>query len=178
VSRTNIVGATYYDEVVTTRSANVTKSADRELSTTDALAQLAFLIHNTLERLADEHDLSIIQTRLLGILRDRTPTMNELAKLLSLDKSSITGLVDRAERRGLVERVPSSKDRRITQVKLTKTGRSLVTRTAARFDADVKTILDCLPTSDRRALSTLASRLLVAHAAKHGIDLFPTTEPT
>jgi MarR family transcriptional regulator, lower aerobic nicotinate degradation pathway regulator len=178
VSRTNIVGATYYDEIVTTRSASVTRSAGHELSATDALAQLAFLIHDTLERLASEHDLSITQTRLLGILRDRTPTMNDLAKLLSLDKSSITGLVDRAERRGVVERVPSSQDRRVTQVKLTKAGRSLVTQTAARFDADVKTILDCLPTSDRQALSTLASRLLVAHAAKHGIDLFPAAEPT
>jgi MarR family transcriptional regulator, lower aerobic nicotinate degradation pathway regulator len=162
---------------LTPRSASVAKSAGHELSTTDALAQLAFLIHNTLERLADEHDLSITQTRLLGILRDRTPTMNELAKLLSLDKSSITGLVDRAERRGLVERVPSGRDRRVIQVKLTKAGRSLVTRTAARFDADVTAILDCLPASDRQALSRLASRLLIAHAAKHGIDLFPTTEP-
>ena len=30
--------------------------------------------------------------------------MNELARLLDLDKSSVTGLVDRAERRGLVAR--------------------------------------------------------------------------
>jgi DNA-binding MarR family transcriptional regulator len=44
-------------------------------------------------------DLSIPATRLLGVLRDREPTMLELAQLLELDKSSVTGLVDRAERR-------------------------------------------------------------------------------
>jgi MarR family transcriptional regulator, lower aerobic nicotinate degradation pathway regulator len=157
-------------------SADVRTPASRDLGTTDGLAQLAFLVHGTLERLAAEENLSITQTRLLGILRDRTPTMNELAKLLSLDKSSVTGLVDRAEHRGLVERLPSSRDRRVIHVKLTRTGRTLVRRTAARFDTDVATILDCLPASDRQALSTLASRLLVAHAAKHGIDLFPTAD--
>ena len=40
-----------------------------------------------LERRAAEHDLSLIQTRLPGVLRDRTPTMNELARFLGLDKS-------------------------------------------------------------------------------------------
>ena len=40
----------------------------------DGLAQLSFLIHGILERRAREHDLSIVQIRLLGVLRDRTPT--------------------------------------------------------------------------------------------------------
>ena len=44
----------------------------------DGLAQLSFLVHGTLERLAAEHGVSIIQARLLGVLRDRTPTMKEL----------------------------------------------------------------------------------------------------
>ena len=60
------------------------------LSPADGLAQLSFLIHAILERRAREQDLSIIQLRLLGVLRDRKPTMNELARLLSLDKSSVT----------------------------------------------------------------------------------------
>jgi hypothetical protein len=36
----------------------------------------------------------MIKTRLLGVLRGK-PTMHELARLLDLDKSSVTGLVDR-----------------------------------------------------------------------------------
>jgi hypothetical protein len=42
-----------------------------ELTTVDALAQVSFLVQGTLERRAAEHDCSLIQTRLLGILRDR-----------------------------------------------------------------------------------------------------------
>jgi DNA-binding MarR family transcriptional regulator len=126
-----------------------------------------------LEHRAAEHGLSIIQARLLGVLRDRTPTMNDLARLLGLDKSSVTGLVDRAGRRGLVMRVPSITDRRVVLVGLTDDGRALVSQAAACFEADVLTILDRLPARDRDALSRLVSRLLAAHAAEQGIDLFP-----
>jgi len=76
--------------------------APGRLSPVDGLAQLSFVIQGLLERQAVAHDLTMAQVRLLGVLRDRTPTMLELARLLGLDKSSTTGLVDRAARRGLV----------------------------------------------------------------------------
>jgi MarR family transcriptional regulator, lower aerobic nicotinate degradation pathway regulator len=147
------------------------------LSPADGLAQLSFLVQGLLERRAREQDLSIIQIRLLGILRDRRPTMNELARLLSLDKSSVTGLVDRAERRGLVVRVPSTTDRRAVLVSLTDHGRSLVSEGGARYESDVCLLLHHLPPADRETLSSLVSRLLVAHAANQGIDLLTTTSP-
>jgi DNA-binding MarR family transcriptional regulator len=148
-----------------------------ELSTVDGLAQLSFLVYGLLERRAGEHDLSVIQTRLLGVLRDRQPTMNELAKLLQLDKSSVTGLVDRAERRGLVLRVPSTTDRRSVLVTLTEEGRSFVLQAAASFETDVTALLASLSPSDQARLSKLISHVLVANAARHGVDLFPTTAP-
>jgi len=147
-----------------------------ELRAVDGLAQLSFLIHGTLERRAAEHDVSMTQTRLLGVLRDRTPTINELAKLLALDKSSTSGLVARAERRGLVARIPSTTDRRSVEVALTDAGRSLVAQVSASFEADVSKLLDRLRRSDRDALTSLVSRLLAAHATAHGVDLFATTD--
>jgi MarR family transcriptional regulator, lower aerobic nicotinate degradation pathway regulator len=144
----------------------------QRLSPVDGLAQLSFVIQEILERLAAERDISIIQARLLGVLRDREPTMNELARLLGLEKSSVTGLVDRAERRGLVARVPSSTDGRAVLVNLTAEGRSLVSAVAGDFEDEVSTMLRHLPARDRTALSRLVSRLLVAHAAAHDVDLF------
>ncbi len=146
-----------------------------QLDPVDGLAQLAFVVMGLLERRAAEHDLSIPATRLLGVLRDREPTMNELARLLGLDKSSVTGLVERAERRSLVERAPSPADRRAVLVRLTGEGRTLVSAAAGRFAADVTALLGQLPARDRAALSRLVSRLLVAHAAGQGVDLFATT---
>src|ERR1700759_4481076 len=143
------------------------------LSPVDGLAQLSFLISGLLERRAGEQDLSLAATRLLGVLRDREPTMNELARLLELDKSSVTGLVDRAERRGLVARAPSAADRRSVLVRLTHEGRGLVDATAELFTADVTRLLGRLPARDQAALTRLISKLLVAQAASQGIDLFP-----
>ena len=154
-----------------------TAARPEQLTPVDGLAQLSFVIHAMLEHRAAEHDLSMIQTRLLGVLRDRRPTMNELARLLGLDKSSVTGLVDRAERRGLVMRVPSVTDRRAVLVSLTDDGRSLVSQAAVSFEADVSVLLDHLSPRDRATLSRLISRLLVARAAGQGIDLFPAGGP-
>ena len=146
-----------------------------QLDPVDGLAQLSFVIMGLLERRAAEHDLSIAATRLLGVLRDREPTMNELARLLDLDKSSVTGLVDRAERRGLVARVPSPADRRSVLVRLTEDGRSVVSVAAGQFASDVLAVLGHLPPRDRDTLARMVSRLLVAHAAGHGVDLFAGT---
>src|SRR3984957_15711419 len=149
-------------------------AAPGTLSPADGLAQLSFLIHGLIERRARQHDLSITQMRLLGVLRDRRPTMNELARLLDLDKSSVTGLIDRAKRRGLVERCPPAADRRAVLVRLTDQGRRLAAGAAARFGADVSVLLQLLAPADRDALAGLISELLVAHAADHGGDLFAT----
>jgi DNA-binding MarR family transcriptional regulator len=84
----------------------------------DAVAQLTFVVHRLLTDTASRHDLSVTQLRLLGILRDREPTMQELARRLHLDKSSVTGLIDRAERRGLLQRQTDPRDGRGVRVSL------------------------------------------------------------
>jgi DNA-binding MarR family transcriptional regulator len=57
-------------------------------------------------------------------------------------------------------------------VSLTEDGRSLVSQAAARFEADVSALLARLPPRERETLARIVSRLLVAHAADQGIDLF------
>jgi hypothetical protein len=52
-----------------------------------------------------------------------------------------------------------------------------VSSAAARFESDVSALLGQLPSRDQEALSGLVSRLLVAHAADQGIDLFATDGP-
>src|ERR1700748_3566436 len=158
---------------MTTRTGGA-PAARQQLSPVDGLAQLSFLVQGLLERRAAEHDLSIIQTRLLGVLRDRTPTMNELARFLGLDKSSVTGLVDRAERRGLGARAAPPTGRRAVLVSLPDEGRSFVSQAAAAFEADVSALLSRLPPRERETLHRVLSPLLVAYASAEGIDLFAT----
>jgi DNA-binding MarR family transcriptional regulator len=147
----------------------------RELSAVDGLVQLSFLIQNALSTRAEENGLSLIQTRLLGVLRDRTPSVNELAGLLELDKSSVSGLLSRAESRGLIERVASAADRRVVVVRLTRKGRSFVSKAAEAFEGDVARLLALLPPKEAATLAKLTSRLLVAHAEDRGVNLFSQT---
>nr|WSY57073.1 MarR family transcriptional regulator [Streptomyces sp. NBC_00886] len=141
------------------------------LGLVDALAQLSFLVQNALAEIAGEYDLSITQTRLLGILRDREPTMNQLGRHLGLDKSSITGLVDRAQRRGLVTRTVSAVDRRSFQVSITDAGREVVAQVGARFAEQIERCAAPLSEADRKRLSRMATRIVTADAQNNGIDL-------
>jgi DNA-binding MarR family transcriptional regulator len=127
----------------------------------DGLFQLSFLLQNRLARIAAAHELSLIQVRLLGILRDREPGMNELARHLELEKSSLSGLVDRAEARGLVERVPSDDDRRAATVRLTPLGRRLSRAVAEKVNSEVAALLAVLPEKDRARLTALVGRIVV-----------------
>jgi DNA-binding MarR family transcriptional regulator len=146
-------------------------SGQSDLGLTDALAQLTFTVQGVLGRIAAAHDLSIVQTRLLGVLRDRRPTINELAGYLQLDKSSVTGLVDRAQERGLVRRSASALDARRVHVSITPAGRRLVGQAAAAFADDIAGLVSDLSASERSRLSLLASRVVATDAQQRGIDI-------
>jgi DNA-binding MarR family transcriptional regulator len=91
----------------------------------DALVRNTFQVAGVLTRIGAERNLSLTQLRVLGILRDRRPRMTELAAFLGLDKSTLSGLIDRAERRGLVARGKNPQDRRVVDVFLTQAGLEL-----------------------------------------------------
>jgi DNA-binding MarR family transcriptional regulator len=140
-----------------------------ELDPVDAVVQLSFAVQAVLGEIAAAHDLSVTQLRLLAILRDREPAMLDLARHLNLGKSSVTGLIDRAQRRGLVERTTAAHDGRAVHVRLTADGRRLTERIAAQAGEALSGLLDPLAESDRARLSTLAGTVVRQHAARRGI---------
>jgi DNA-binding MarR family transcriptional regulator len=144
------------------------------LGLVDGLVQLSFLIQEILSQAAVRHDLSLAQLRLLGVLRDREPGMQELARYLKLDKSSVTGLVDRAERRGLVRRVSIPVgDERAVHVSLTDEGRHIAEQVATQISRRVAAAATDLSETNRSRLSMLLSQLVIRDADQHGTDLSP-----
>ncbi|SFP71839.1 MarR family winged helix-turn-helix transcriptional regulator [Amycolatopsis rubida] len=135
-------------------------AAQDDLGIVDALAQLAFVVQRELSEVAAEHGLSLIQLRLLGVLRDRAPGMQGLARHLGLDKSSMTGLVDRAERRGLVRRSPAPHDGRAIQVSLTEGGRELMRECEPEVAHRIHALTAVLTDAQRARLSRMASILV------------------
>lgn len=145
---------------------------DADPGLVDGLAQLSFVVQGALGRIAATYDLSIVHARLLGILRDREPTIKELAGFLQLDKSSVTGLVDRAEERGLVRRTPSTVDGRSVRVSITNAGQGLVEQATAAFENEVAALVIDLSPGQRARLSATATIIVGAEARRRGINLF------
>src|ERR1700751_943335 len=97
----------------------------------DTLVQISFALMAALTEGAAEHDLSLTQLRMLGILRDREPTMADLATFTGLERSTISGLIDRAAQRGLVVRTADPHDGRSVRVSLTKQAHGLLPEVTA-----------------------------------------------
>jgi DNA-binding MarR family transcriptional regulator len=97
------------------------------------LIELTRIVQAIHVRVCERHDLAPMQARLLRVLLDGPRQMAELAKGFGVEKAALTGLMDRAERRGLAQRSAVPGDRRALQATLTEVGR----RTALAFREDV-----------------------------------------
>lgn len=112
-----------------------------------------------------ELDLTMQSAHALHSIPREGLTMRELADELACDASNATGIVDRLEARGLVERHADETDRRIKRVCLTSAGRRMVDKIEARFLRPAPAIA-ALGAADQRALMEILERALVLAAAE------------
>jgi DNA-binding MarR family transcriptional regulator len=85
--------------------------------------------------IASEFDLAPAQLGALKALDPENPIpMRDLALALACDNSNVTGIVDRLENRGLVERSPSASDRRVKMLVVTPEGAELRARVKQRME--------------------------------------------
>ncbi len=122
---------------------------------TDVLVQTSFEVIAVVTRVAAENDLSLTSARMLGILRDRTLTMAQLADHLRLERSSVSGLVDRAEKRGLVARRASAADGRSTELVITDAGQGLAALAAGSISVRVAPLAARMPAELQKSLPAI-----------------------
>jgi DNA-binding MarR family transcriptional regulator len=125
-----------------------------------ALVRTSFATMAVLNRIAAEHDLSLTQLRVLAILRDRRLKMSELADHLGLDKSTVSSLIDRAEKRGLLQRAPNALDGRAVDVFLGPAGMDLAGRGAAEVARSLSPMTGALSPAEARRLTAQLERML------------------
>jgi DNA-binding MarR family transcriptional regulator len=126
----------------------------------DTLVQISFALMAVLTEVAAEHDLSLTQLRVLGILRDREPTMADLATFTGLERSTVSGLIDRAAQRGLVTKTADLHDGRSVRVTLTESARGLVPEVTAAIGDRIKPLIGELSTSEQKRLTALLTKAL------------------
>jgi DNA-binding MarR family transcriptional regulator len=114
--------------------------------------------HN--EAIAAEFGLTGPQARLIVQLGEPVP-MGQLAERLDCDPSNVTGLVDRLQARGLLERRVDEADRRVKLLMLTPAGRGLRSELEARLFAG-RPLLARLSQGDQRTLRDLLRRAVAS----------------
>jgi MarR family transcriptional regulator, organic hydroperoxide resistance regulator len=124
------------------------------------LVRLFLAQRANLPALPEDLQLSPAQCHVLHLIDPERPIpMGRLADTLACDRSNVTGLVDRLEARGLIQRQPSTDDRRVKVLVLTPTGLQVRALLVQRMSAAPAT-LDRLTDRERRMLVRLLQRLL------------------
>lgn len=129
------------------------------LEVVDLIGTVVARYHEEYEEAAAEHALTGAQARLLSLLSLEPLPMRRLAQKLKCEPSNVTGIVDRLEARGLVERRPDPGDRRVKLAAATEEGRGVARslRVSLRFAREP---LAGLSRAERVALRGLLLRML------------------
>jgi len=103
-------------------------------------------------RLAAEYSITGLQVICLQTVQDDGPlTVTALAKLVHLGNSTVVGILDRLEQKGLVQRERGTVDRRQVLVHVTPAGRDLLLRVPSPLQDRLAAGLAQLPETERPA---------------------------
>ncbi len=141
-------------------------NSSRSFSTSEHEMGLNIILTGTLiakegDRILRPYGLTDSQFQILALLRDKAKnsamTQTELGNILLVNRSNITGLIDRMEKAGWVKRKPDTKDRRVNKVSLTRKGQSVLTKAEKTYQ---KRMADLIGSMSKRDYQQLAKSLL------------------
>ena len=111
-------------------------------------------------------DLTPVQfATLAGIARQPGMDQRTLARQIGFDTSTIGGVIDRLERRGLVQRRPAPDDRRVRRLVITPEGEALLQQVMPAMTRAQQRILEPLPPAQQRQFLQLLTALVTANNA-------------
>ncbi len=111
-----------------------------------------------------EFDLTPVQFAALAtIARQPGEDQRTLARTIGFDTSTIGGVIDRLERRGLVQRNPAPDDRRVRRLTLTEAGSALLQQVLPGMQRAQKRMLAPLPAAERAEFMRLLAVLVTAN---------------
>jgi DNA-binding MarR family transcriptional regulator len=126
----------------------------RDTELAGALVQTMHVLQDLYAETSRPLGLTPQQAHLLCVLLGGPLGMTELSRILSIERSSLTSMVDRLERRDLVARIPNPTDRRACQIELTDAGLKLADEAHNAFTDRIDALTTDLTASSRRTLTT------------------------
>ncbi|MCR6481787.1 MarR family transcriptional regulator [Amycolatopsis sp. OK19-0408] len=126
------------------------------------LARIVDRFVDSYESAAAAQGLTTVQAKVLQALDEPLP-MHRIAEKLNSERSNVTGIIDRLEARGLVERRADQRDRRIKNIVATPAG-AVLGRNFRRSLGFAAEPLAALDPADRVQLRDLLTRMVDVEA--------------
>ena len=124
------------------------------METTDILIQIRKIVRSiNLEskKIQKEYGVSIPQVLCLNYLHDAPnfqSTQGEVKRFLNLNSSTVSGIIQRLEKKGLVARLPKSGDKRMVNIALTSSGDELISSMPSLLHEQLSEKLETLKESE------------------------------
>ena len=129
------------------------------------LAQASALISAEFHAVARKHGFSVAEWRVLASLAGgQAVSIGELAQIAVSKQPTVTRQLDRMEAKGQVERLPHDTDRRITLVRITRTGARTVAKLMALAREHESRVLEPFGLARAEELKRTLRRMIELHA--------------
>jgi DNA-binding MarR family transcriptional regulator len=160
--------------LATTTDATLTSDALTDRIVADLRATIGTMKCAMSERLV-RLGISMAQLNIMYTLqRDGVMTMSHLADMLGASLSNATGLVDRMEERGFIERSRVPEDRRVVLVRVTEAGARMIKESDAVSDELMRMVLARLDPAEVPAIAHAVAEVRAALEATAALPAMPT----
>jgi len=109
------------------------------------LIEFSMNFKNKIYLLSQDHDLTVMQLMTLITIDQNNMSMSYYKNLFQCDASNITGLIDALVKKNLVIRSESIDDRRIKDIKLSKSGQKLQTELLQNLETKRNELFNYMP---------------------------------
>ncbi len=139
-----------------------------ELRILQALRRIIRAVDIHSYKLASQHNITGPQLGCLLAVKESGPlTSARLAKKIYLSPSTVVGIIDRLEEKGLVKRNRDSKDRRLVHITITAAGEQLVTAAPSLLQDTLASALVELPEIEQVSITMALEKLVDLMEAGH-----------
>jgi DNA-binding MarR family transcriptional regulator len=133
------------------------------------LAQASHLISTEFHVVVQQHGFSVSEWRVLASLAGaRAVSIGRLAQISISKQPTVTRLLDRMEAKGQVERLPHDSDRRVTLVRITRTGARTVAKLMELARDHERRVLEPFGLERADDLKRTLRRMIELHARSPG----------
>lgn len=130
----------------------------------DEIRELLYKVSGQLRRTYDELlrkvDLHVGQDQLLCQLwKEDGITQMQLSERLNIEPPTVTNMINKLEKKGIVSRTRDEADKRVSRVYVTPEGRQLLTPVESIWHSVTEKLLKDIPVEERKILVELLQRM-------------------